>query len=90
MITVVNGQQQRTTGVFRTTKPMLTPMDAAEALGEGRTAAGRQKVYRMLEAKYLQDIGDRIGCPVFKNGARFLIPLAIIKKIEGENIDDAA
>ena len=44
----------------------------------------------MLETKYLQDIGDRIGCPVFKNGNRFLIPLAIIKKIEGENIDDAA
>lgn len=76
--------------MFRPTKPMLTTMDVAEALGKGRTVAGRQAVYRMLQTKYLQDIGDRIGCPVFKNGNRFLIPLAIIKKIEGENIDDAA
>ena len=76
--------------MFKLAKPMLTPMDAAEALGEGRTAAGRQKVYRMLQTKYSQDTGEPIGCPVFKNANRFLIPLAIIKKIEGENIDDAA
>ena len=64
---------------------MVTPIEAAALIYKDGTARGRQRIYRMLDSNYLQNIGDRIGCPVYRTGNRYLIPMAIIKHIEGIN-----
>ena len=64
------------------TNLMLTPLEAAEKMFSDKTSKGRQKVYRMLQSNYLQQVGEINGCRVYKNGRRYLIPAAICKHLE--------
>tara|TARA_R100001082_G_scaffold107688_1_gene81907 strand:+ start:867 stop:1082 length:216 start_codon:yes stop_codon:yes gene_type:complete len=62
----------------------LTPRQAGIEIWGGWTPGIRKKTYRWLQEGLFDEIAERHGCPIVKEGNRYFVPMALIKAIRGD------
>jgi len=70
--------------MYADTKTLLTPDEAASEIWGECTPSVRKRMYRWLHNGQFDEIANRAGTPIIKDGNRYHIPMAIIAAMRGQ------